>query len=91
MIDKIELTEEQAREIWKAIDCYEQYDWDLWTLLIKQAGYIKQNPVEKAEEILNSFENINRDEDYTVDGNDIEDIIIGFNCLKKQLKEKNNS
>ena len=59
MNNKIQMTEEQAREIVTVIE----QDYDVLYISegvekLKQAGYIIKNPVEEAEEMYNDFQTV---------------------------------
>ena len=94
MSDKIELTEEQAREmlgcvykkhVFKSENGYLKFDrFELIETWI-QHGYIKQNPVEKAEEAIRWIK-LNCPD--LIGMHRADDIIEGFEYLKKQLEEK---
>ena len=89
MSDKIELTEEQAREIWKAIDYNEQYDWALWTLQLKTRNMIKQNPTERALEIIDKAkERYKHHMDIQIQKPEFDEIENTILDLKKQLENK---
>lgn len=51
-MEKIELTEEQARELLFPL-CISDYGVETSLARWRKAGYIKKNPVEEAEEMFN--------------------------------------
>jgi hypothetical protein len=76
---KGKLTEEEFDFIWKKFSGYKE---DVFKMF-KQKGYIKQNPVEKAEESLKRLH-----KSAIIGSLVYEEIINGFNYLKKQLEDK---
>ena len=62
MSNKIELTEEQFKKVWKC--CSDNYEVALSNA--KTFDYIKQDPVEKAKERINNFLDDGHDQPYII-------------------------
>ena len=97
-MEKIELTKEQFEVIECGI-CMEQGNSDCFghglcsnvearIELAKKAGFIKQSPVEKAEEIIKRYSyGVDTEGFYDLSCQEINDLFDAIVCLKKQLGE----
>jgi hypothetical protein len=96
MSDKIELTEEQFEEI-ICSDCPHRkkdencgcgcFEYDRIRHYSLEKGYIKQNPVERAEETINHYKQWSHLEELYIKSVDFNAIVHGFFELKNRVKQ----
>ena len=56
-MEKIQMNEEQARDIWnKCVYATQGTKFDFFISALRDEGYIKQNPVEKAKGMYDKYE-----------------------------------
>ena len=91
MSDKIELTEEQANALLSWFGNYDPRSCDQIKSNWKEKGYIKQDPVERALEIIDKAKKRYKHHmDIQIEKPEFDEIENTILYLKKQLEEKHN-